>query len=304
MISLPCTSTKPKSSTTPSVHLSHQAPSPYLPKQAIFLSWHRYYSYLYETALRSECNYQGYAPYWEYSLDSQRDPAQSPLFDGSDTSLGGNGDYANKTNATVNIGGNGAPDFFIPRGTGQGCVTTGPFANTTITLGPISDPYNPGPPPKNFFASNPRCLTRDLNPYIFKRWLNWTVFDTLISSNTIGDFQTNLSPAPGAGELGLHGGGHFGISGDPGADVFVSPADPHFYLHHGNVDRTWWIWQNLKWEERKDRINGTSTFLNTPPSREMTLNDTMDWGVLDDGKGRRIGELMSTIDGPFCYVYA
>lgn len=259
---------------------------------------------LFEQALQDECNYRGYSPYWEYPLDALNPPEQSPLFDGSDTSLGGNGIYANVTNSTYNLGGNGVADLIIPRGTGQGCVVTGPFANETITLGPITNPFlKTKGLPNNLFASNPRCMTRDLSPYIFQRWLNWTVFDTLMATTTIGDFQAALSPGPGQGELGLHGGGHFGISGDPGADVYVSPSDPHFYLHHGSIDRAWWIWQNLSWEERKDAINGTSTFLNKPPSEEMTLEDRMDWGVLEWGRSRNIGELMSTIDGPFCYVY-
>ncbi len=28
--------------------------------------------------------------------------------------------------------------------------------------------------------------------------------------------------------------------------VFNSPGDPMFWLHHGMVDRTYWIWQNQK----------------------------------------------------------
>ena len=35
--------------------------------QANFLSWHRFFTYTYEQALRNECGYQGYQPYWNVS---------------------------------------------------------------------------------------------------------------------------------------------------------------------------------------------------------------------------------------------
>jgi Common central domain of tyrosinase len=38
-------------------------------------------------------------------------------------------------------------------------------------------------------------------------------------------------------------------SGDPGADLFTSPGDPAFYLHHGQIDRLWTLW----YVERPDR---------------------------------------------------
>ena len=30
--------------------------------------------------------------------------------------------------------------------------------------------------------------------------------------------------------------------GDPGGDLFTSPGDPAFFLHHGQVDRLWTLW--------------------------------------------------------------
>jgi tyrosinase len=32
-------------------------------------------------------------------------------------------------------------------------------------------------------------------------------------------------------QLGVHGGGHFGV-GKPLTDLYTSPEDPVFYLHH------------------------------------------------------------------------
>lgn len=58
----------------------------------------------------------------------------------------------------------------------------------------------------------------------------------------IATFQLNLQGTPGENTIGVHGGGHYTIGGDPGGDLFTSPGDPAFYLHHGQVDRLWTMW--------------------------------------------------------------
>ncbi|KAL8741878.1 MAG: hypothetical protein Q9184_008332, partial [Pyrenodesmia sp. 2 TL-2023] len=55
-------------------------------------AWHRAFLWEYEQALRNECGYRGAHPYWDWPK-YYLDPASSPLFDGSDTSLGSNGEY-------------------------------------------------------------------------------------------------------------------------------------------------------------------------------------------------------------------
>jgi tyrosinase len=87
-----------------------------------FLSWHRYFVYTYEQALRNECGYTGYQPYWNWGKTAF-DPVNSPVFDGSDYSMSGNGVYEphNCTDA-LPTGLN-----CIPPGEGGGCVVTGPF---------------------------------------------------------------------------------------------------------------------------------------------------------------------------------
>lgn len=55
------------------------------------------------------------------------DPLNSPMFDGSNTSMSGNGEYFFGNQSWVGIPTNDAPDIKIPKGTGGGCVRTGPF---------------------------------------------------------------------------------------------------------------------------------------------------------------------------------
>lgn len=42
-----------------------------------FLSWHRYFVWTWEKALREECGYQGYQPYWNWGKSAQ-DPINAP----------------------------------------------------------------------------------------------------------------------------------------------------------------------------------------------------------------------------------
>lgn len=109
---------------------------------------------------------------------------------------------------------------------------------------------------------------------------------------------------PGTNDIGIHGGGHYTIGGDPGRDLFTSPGDPVFYLHHGMIDRVWWIWQTLDVQKRTgaEGISGTGTFMNQPPSPNTTLDTTIDLGYAA-GSPIKMRDLMSTTAGPFCYIY-
>lgn len=83
--------------------------------------------------------------------------------------------------------------------------------------------------------------------------------------------------------------------------MFASPGDPAFYLHHGMIDRVWTIWQAIDPVNRQNALAGTGTFLNIPPSANVTLDDEMNWGIL--GPVMTVSEAMSTMAGEFCYIY-
>lgn len=93
-------------------------------------AWHRAYLWELEQALVNDCGYKGAHPYWDWAK-YYRDPASSPIFDGSDTSLGGNGRYFPHGATILEAFG---LRIELPAGTGGGPVYQGPFANFTVCL--------------------------------------------------------------------------------------------------------------------------------------------------------------------------
>ena len=220
--------------------------------------------------------------------------------------MSGNGAFIPGKGPITLLLGDYAP-VVLPPGTGGGCVTTGPFKNYTVNLGPVSMPLNNGSVigggPGTGLAYNPRCMTRDISAAVNTAYANATSVLNLLTQNTIADFQLVMQGVPGSGNIGVHGGGHYTIGGDPADDVFSSPGDPAFYLHHGMIDLTWWVWQMLDFKNRRNQISGTQTFLNQPPTPDVTLDDTVDLYYAGGGP-ITMRELMSVNDGPFCYTYS
>ncbi|KAF4589741.1 putative domain, di-copper centre [Ophiocordyceps camponoti-floridani] len=259
----------------------------------LLLPWHRYYLWLYEKALRDECGYQGYQPYWDWSKWAA-DPSCSTIFDGSDVSMSGNGEAIPHEDVKVVIPGGPPPVVFVPRpaGEGGGCVVDGPFANTQVHIG-VNSAGASGPVQ---VYSKPRCLTRDFLPFILQRRNSYAnVTDLILNSPDIDVFYPSVDS-----KKGVHGGGHAFIGGE-NLNQFVSPNDPIFYLHHAMLDRVWAIWQSRDPDTRQYALNGTLTWENYPPSPDATVRDIMEVGIL--GADAEIGEVMSTTEGPLCYVY-
>ncbi|OCK72918.1 Di-copper centre-containing protein [Lepidopterella palustris CBS 459.81] len=277
-----------------------------------FLAWHRYFTWSYEQALRNECGYTGTQPYWNWAQTAQTGLETSPIFDGSATSMSGNGAQVSGEGDVVLGGGGGLPEIDLPPGTGGGCVTSGPFKNMSVNLGPVSLGLTNGSTISNGdgLTYNPRCLKRDLTTAINQRYANATsVVHQILKPQEIYDFQMTMQGYPGSGDIGVHGGGHYSIGGDPGRDLFVSPGDPVFYLHHAMIDRTWWIWQLLDLKDRTGAagISGTGTFLNSPPSPNTTMDTPIDLGYATSpiyaNPTYKMSDLLSTTSGPFCYIY-
>ncbi|KUJ22160.1 Di-copper centre-containing protein [Mollisia scopiformis] len=252
-----------------------------------FLSWHRYFTWSYEQALRNECGYNGTQPYWDWGRWAA-DPESSPIFDGSDTSMSGNGKKITH-----------AATFISPAQNGGGCVETGPFANMTVRLGPVSpmaDPAPPKNPQADGFGLNARCLRRDLGPYLTKNYATTAIIASLITSyKNVGDFQTVMQ-----GGSGVHSAAHFTIGSDPGGDFYTSPGDPAFYLLHAQIDRVWTIWQMQDLPNRMQVMSGGTQMYGGGATQKLT--DSCDISNVAS-KVWQLKDLMSTVDGPFCYVY-
>lgn len=92
---------------------------------ANFLTWHRYFTWTFEQMLRNECGYKGYQPYYNWAHWAH-DPKSSPFFDGSETSMSGDGAYIPGRNYSCFPYENPCDMKLLP-GTGGGCVTSGPF---------------------------------------------------------------------------------------------------------------------------------------------------------------------------------
>ncbi|KAL2837830.1 hypothetical protein BJX68DRAFT_272915 [Aspergillus pseudodeflectus] len=267
-----------------------------------FLSWHRYFTWAYEQALRNECGYKGYQPYWAWNKYAH-DPLKSPIFDGSEFSMSGDGSYVPHNGYPA------GPSIYLKPGNGGGCVTSGPFKDFEVNLGPLALTLNvTGLHAQNGtgLEYNPRCLRRDINPDA----ASWTttnyVVELIENYDTVEAFQNRMQGDFEHGYLGIHTGGHITIGGDPGSDVFVSPGDPAFYLHHAAIDRVFWTWQNLDPETRTFVVQGPTIPFNAvggpTDSPNATLDDVQYFSVL--APDRKIRELLDTNGGPFCYVYA
>jgi tyrosinase len=95
-------------------------------------------------------------------------------------------------------------------------------------------------------------------------------------------------------ELGPHGLGHNGI-GSVMQDVYTSPGDPVFWLHHAFIDRNFRIWQNAD-RSRVSNIDGTDIAGN-----KLTLDTTVN--VYDMRPTVRIRDLLDTTSNTLCYKY-
>lgn len=176
----------------------------------------------------------------------------------------------------------------------------------TVNLGPLAPQLTdlkPNPQADGL-GYNPRCLKRDINRHAAAvTTANYT--HALITKNdNMHWFQTVMEGEFDKGEWGVHAGGHYTVSGDPAGDFYISPGDPAFWLHHAQIDRVWWLWQLQKLELRLKDLAKTMTMSDMPPTRNGTLDDMNNLGVLaGDVETRALMSTMGGMDGKLCYIY-
>ncbi|ETN36347.1 uncharacterized protein HMPREF1541_08624 [Cyphellophora europaea CBS 101466] len=265
-----------------------------------FLTWHRYFLWLFEEELRNECGYKGTLPYWNWP-ETANDIHTSPVFDGSRFSMSGDGQPRGRKPTVF------GPKLTVPHGSGGGCVFSGPFAGFKATMKPIpiNNLIEGKPLPANAFEKHSHCLTRDLNEWVARKWTNHTALEEALEADSMENFDCLLNGSPGEGDLGLHSGAHFTLgSSAVASNIYVSAQDPIWYPLHGMLDLMYTSWQ-LRHPDIADSLWGTETAANQPPSAKVYLDSCMpDWGVLGAPYGViKVADLMKTTGGPFCYKY-
>ncbi|KAF2745875.1 monooxygenase [Sporormia fimetaria CBS 119925] len=265
-------------------HAVHNVQTPDIHFVGHFLLWHRYFLATYEKALRTECGYKGAQPYWDWSLDA--DPKNtsstawfnSPVFDPK-TGFGGNGAYVEHTPQNNPFG--------IPGATGGGCVQDGPFTEKAFTPN---------------YPSGPECLRRDFIPWIINSWADPAVIAELMKSPDYTTFAFNMEGIPSFDVPAVHGSGHFGVGGVLGqlGNVENSPADPLFYLHHGNLDYIFWKWQQMDLKTRLNQVGGPVKSFGYG-GENVTLDFKVNMGPL--AGDATLGDLLNTKGKTLCYTY-
>ncbi|KAJ1936248.1 hypothetical protein EC988_008252, partial [Linderina pennispora] len=161
------------------------------------------------------------------------------------------------------LGGNGRSS--------DGCLTTGVMANWQMSV------------------PNRHCLSRSFDnaPFI-SSWMPPEVVSSYIQSDSsLADFREHI-------EYGIHGNTHVGLGGD--AATKHAPADFFFHMHHANIDRLWWLWQN-------NHARGMSMYNGIGSHGAASLNDVIPNGGGVSFGGARVGSVMVLGFNGVCYAY-
>lgn len=169
----------------------------------VFFPWHRLAVWNYESTLRSECNYTGTQPFWNYELDS---PDNCGHFNSSPVLKDFGGFEVPPNHATQ------CPFFTHDQEHICGNCVKGPFANYQVYLGP-----------GNNFSSTARCLTRWVHPTFAESGTRksyvarWMAMDTYRQFQAVPNYKEGNATVPGSHTLG-----HVGIGGEVSRCFLVS----------------------------------------------------------------------------------
>jgi tyrosinase len=180
---------------------------------------------------------------------------------------------------------------------GGRCVIDGPFANTTRAWRALSEGHS------HDVEYGPHCLSRG---FIINNEDRTTLdmLHGLVSPARVA--QTLEQPDYAAFFEDFESGSHNAIPQFIRGDflTFTAPNDPVFYLHHANVDRLWWIWQQRDLEERLYQVRGPTTdfrYHEGHEDSEVSLDNLMPMGGL--AEDTQMNLVMDTRAGFLCYEY-
>ncbi|CAD6442792.1 2d33d938-1230-4a59-9b30-9b90f88d4d87 [Sclerotinia trifoliorum] len=219
-----------------------------------FIAWHRYFLNIYERTLQEQCGYSGHLAYWDWSLDWE-DMTKSPIWD-----------------STTGFGGNGNKDSDRSVGYGH-CITDGPFANRTLL----------------YFGAEygAHCLSRgfihgDHLRAVFGLKVQPEALEAVLLESDYESFNLKLEEGP-------HNAIPRAIRGD--FLRVTAPNDPVFFLHHTQLDRMWWQWQQRDPQRRLFQYSRDS----------HVINEMFKFG--DFAPDRKVSDIMSTETALLCYRY-
>lgn len=250
----------------------------------IFLPWHRWFLDLFEKNMRGKCGYTGPMGYWDWSLDADNITGSSIFDPNPVTGLGSFGPKSNGYHLT-----DGAFSDFILAYPKPHTLTRN-FSDTPFALGRLQ--------PTPWIVDKPNTSAKTV--------ITPERVHNLVTGHT-GDFvkfYTNLDSAEG-----FHTTPHVMVGGDM-ADAAQSANDPLFWLHHGQLDRLWWMWQNNH-PSNKDAFGGGTipgvltklTFDLFPAGMPPGAHK---WTPLPNdnfGENKKVRDLMDTEGGFLCYTY-
>ncbi|KAG6355310.1 hypothetical protein INS49_003271 [Diaporthe citri] len=259
-----------------------------------FLPWHRYLVATHEHMLRGRVRLRRGLAVLGLDAGTWTPARRSPTRQCPTRSRGSAG-----TAPTSRA--NSSDPSAVPGRTGGGCVVDGPFAGRDdfVHLGPASG-----------VSYNPQRLRRDLSPGFARRYLGMNQTELTLRQGDFGWFARGVEGGPSFDASGIHGGGHYSVGGTYGqmGDLYASPADPIFYLHHANLDRVWWSWQSCDLENRLQDISGPIFLMDYDNIQggNVTLDFEMTVGV--SAPNVTVGSVMDISsgagDGVLCYTYS
>jgi tyrosinase len=201
-----------------------------------------------------------------------------PAIFNPDTGFGGNGPFVQATPEQNPLNITGA--------TGGGCVQDGPFVPSAFML--------------NFPTRE--CLHRDFIPWIMNTFADPALVQKSLEQPDYTSFARELEGTPSFDGRNIHGSGHFGVGGVLGTigNAANSPGDPLFYLHHGNLDHIFWMWQQQDLEPRLNQVGGPIEPFDYS-GKNVTLDFTINIGKL--AGDATLKSLLDTEGGTLCYTY-
>lgn len=240
---------------------------------APFLPWHRYFSWVYLNTLREECAYDGPGTYWDWTQDTKGLRLSAVM--APEHGFGGDG-----SQTRTEIG---------PDGSKLQCVSDGPFAN----LRPewlCTSPWE--------IVGGGHCFFRNLpevsEPDAFARMATTIEPESIAILQQIdnwADFKRDLEGGP-------HGTIHASLGGE--MNPTTSPNEPLFFLHHPQIDRIWWQWQQMNPDKRLSEYNGPASHYGEGAAREVSLDDKLP--MLGLAEELTVREVMDA-SGRLCYSY-